>query len=100
MFRNLQTLKQPGIVYHVYVNLPEGTKPDTAVQPVGILNFYNAGTTEPRKDLFFSFDVTDILKKLIAEKQLSEPLTITIIPPERPEEDVVPTVGQIDLVDQ
>ena len=100
VFRNLQTLKQPGEVYHVYLNLAEGKKPDKADQPVGILNFYNAGKTEPRTDLFFSFDVTDVLKKLIAEKQLSEPLTITIIPAERPSEDVVPTVGQIELVEQ
>lgn len=100
VFKDLQTLKQPGELYNVYVNLAEGAKPDNADQPVGTLNFYNAGKTQPRSDLFFSFDVTEVLEKLIAEKQLSEPLTITIIPAERPAAGVIPTIGQIQLIEE
>lgn len=100
VFRNLQTLAQPGEIYHVYLNAAEGKKPAKADRPVGFLNFYNAGKTQRRSDRFISFDVTETLRKLIAEKQLSEPLTVTIIPAERPAEGAIPTVGQIELVEQ
>ena len=103
VFKNLQTTKQPGELYHVYLNLKEGEKPAETERPAGMLNFYNFGGNaprEPRSDVFFSFDVTEALKKLAANKQLSEPLTLTIIPAQPPAEGVVPTVGQIELVEQ
>jgi hypothetical protein len=48
----------------------------------------------PGKSLYLVF------KNLQTAKQLSEPLTLTIIPAEPPAEGVVPTVGQIALVEQ
>jgi hypothetical protein len=101
VFKNLQTAKQPGELYHVYLNLKEGEKPGEADHPVAMLNFYNFGGNAPRgSDMFFSFDVTEALKKLAAGNQLSEGLTLTIIPAQPPAEGVVPTVGQIELVEQ
>jgi hypothetical protein len=99
VFRNLQTTKQPGEIYNVYLNLEEGKTPTTTDLPVGAINFYNF-EQKPRSDAFFSFDVTEVLKKLAAAKQLSEPLTVTIIPSEPPAEGAIPTVGQIELVEQ
>lgn len=101
VFKNLQTAKQPGELYHVYLNLKEGEKPGEADHPVAMLNFYNFGGNAPRgSDMFFSFDVTEALKKLAAGNQLSEGLTLTIIPAQPPAQGVVPTVGQIELVEQ
>lgn len=101
VFKNLQTTKQPDELYHVYLNLEEGKKPGEGDRPAGVLNFYNFGVNAPRgSDMFFSFDVTEALKKLAAANQLCEPLTLTIIPAQPPAEGVVPTVGQIELVEQ
>ena len=99
VFKNLQTEQQPGELYHVYLNVEPGKTPNKSEQPAGVLNFYNA-RKEPRADVFFSFDVTDALRKLSAEKQLTDSLTLTIIPAEPPAAGAVPTIGQIELVEQ
>lgn len=99
VFRNLRTEKQPGELYHVYLNVEPGKTPNKSERPAGVINFYNA-RKEPRADFFFSFDVTDALKKLSVEKQLTEPLTLTIVPAEPPAAGVLPTIGQIELVEQ
>ena len=99
VFKNLQTDQQPGELYHVYLNVDPGKTPNKSEQPAGVLNFYNA-RKDPRADVFFSFDVTDALRKLSAEKQLTDSLTLTIIPAEPPAAGAVPTIGQIELVEQ
>lgn len=99
VFRNLNTPKQPEELYNVYLNLEEGKTPTSADTPAGTINFYNFGR-KPSSDAFFSFDVTDALKKLVAEKRLSDSLVITIVPAAPPAEGVVPTIGQIELVEQ
>lgn len=103
VFKSLHTSTQPGTLYNIYLNLEDGKTPTTADAPAGTLNFYNFGGSEQQKnkaDAFFSFDVTEALRKLAASKQLSEPLVLTIIPVEPPAEGAVPTVGQIELVEQ
>src|SRR5215813_7146210 len=100
VLKNIQANKQPDELYNVYINLKEG-KPTAADSPAGTLNFYNFGGSwegKTRTDVFFSFDVTDVLKKLAAEK--SEPIVVTIIPAHPPAEKVLATVGQIELVEQ
>ena len=100
VFKSLHTLKQPGTLYNVYLNLEEGKTPTTADTPIGTLNFYNFGGSEQKKskpDAFFSFNVTGALKKLGAS---TEPLFVTIIPAESPAEGALPSVGQIELVEQ
>jgi len=102
VLKNIRANKQPDELYNVYLNLKEG-KPGATDSPVGTLNFYNYGggwEGKTRTDVFFSFDVTEALQKLTSEKQLSGPLVITIIPTPRPAADVVPTIGQIELVEQ
>ena len=98
VLKNIQTNKQPGELYHVYLNLEEGKKA-TPEAAVGTLNFFNF-ERKPSPDSFFSFNVTEALKKLAADRQLSERLTITIIPDGTPEEGAIPTIGQIELVEQ
>jgi hypothetical protein len=98
VFKNLNTPKQPEELYNVYINLEEGKTPTAADTPAGTINFYNFAR-KSSDDAFFSFDVTDALKKLVAEKRLSD-LVITIIPAAPPAEGVVPTIGQIELVEQ
>lgn len=98
VFRNLNTAKQPEELYNVYINLEEGKTPTPADTPAGTINFYNFAR-KSGSDAFFSFDVTEALKKLVAEKRLSD-LVITIVPAAPPADAVVPTIGQIELVEQ
>ncbi|HVI70445.1 MAG TPA: hypothetical protein VM656_03040, partial [Pyrinomonadaceae bacterium] len=98
VFKNLNTPKQPEELYNVYINLEEGKTPTAADTPAGTINFYNFAQ-KARSDAFFSFDVTEALKKLAAEKRLSN-LVITIVPAAPPADGVVPTIGQIELVEQ
>ena len=98
VFKNLNTAKQPEELYNVYINLEEGKTPTSSDTPAGTINFYNFAR-ESSSDTFFSFDVTEALKKLVAEKRLSD-LVITIVPAAPPAEGVVPTIGQIELVEQ
>ncbi len=98
VLKNLHTPKQPEELYNVYINLEEGKTPTAADTPAGTINFYNF-VRKPGSDAFFSFDVTDVLKKLVAQKRLSD-LVITIVPAAPPAEGVVPTIGQIELVEQ
>lgn len=103
VIKNLHTPKQPEELYNVYINLEEGKTPTAADTPAGTINFYNFSGDPQRKnraDAFFSFDVTEVLKKLVAEKRLSEPLVVTIVPAAPPAEGVIPTIGQIELVEQ
>ena len=99
VLKDLQTDKQPGQLYHVYLNLEEGKKPSSPETAVGTLNFY-AFERKPTADRFFSFDVTEVLNRLVAERRLSEPLTVTIIPDGPSEEGAIPTIGQVELVEQ
>lgn len=98
VFKNLNTPKQPEELYNVYINLEDGKTPTSADTPAGTINFYNFAR-ESSSDAFFSFDVTEALKKLVAEKRLSD-LVITIVPAAPPADAVVPTIGQIELVEQ
>jgi hypothetical protein len=98
VFKNLNTPKQPEELYNVYINLEEGKTPTSADTPAGTINFYNFAR-KPSSDAFFSFDVTEALKKLVAEKRLSD-LVITIVPAAPPAQSVVPTIGQIELIEQ
>src|SRR6185503_12213739 len=98
VFKNLNTTKQPEELYNVYINIEEGKTPTAADTPAGTINFYNF-ERKSSSDAFFSFDVTAVLKKLVAEKRLSD-LVITIVPTAPPVEGVVPTMGQIELVEQ
>jgi hypothetical protein len=98
VLKDVETNKQPGELYHVYLNLEEGKKPAPEAA-IGTLNFFNF-ERKPSADSFFSFNVTEVLKRLAADRQLSEPLTITILPAGTPEEGAIPTIGQIELVEQ
>lgn len=103
VLKNIQATKQPDGLYHVYLNLEEGKKPTAAETPVGTINFFNFGGSwegKTRSDVFFSFNVTEALNKLVAEKRLSEPLIVSIIPAQQPSADAAATIGQIELVEQ
>jgi hypothetical protein len=103
--KGLGTNEPPDVVYQVYLALPPGTapKPD-GPHYVGLLNFFNAtsqGTGSAQPDpRFYSFDVTDLLRKLQASKSLGDAATVTIVPADSPRASAKPMIGEIALVEQ
>lgn len=100
VIRELHAENPPDAIYQVYLNLPRDKKSGVKSHSVGSINFYASQSGPPRSDFFFSYDVTDTLKNLIARKLLTEPLTVTIIPAGEPNVGSLPTVGLIQLIEQ
>ena len=96
VLKDLSAEKTPGVIYQIYLNLPEDRKKDRDVdRQIGAINFY---TSKPREDFFFSFDVTDLVKRLASRNLLGDHLTVTIIPAGEPLSGSEPSIGQIQLV--
>jgi len=80
----LSASQQPGVAYHVFLNLPAGVKPElNNPYYVGTVNFYNAvrleGADPDSKDQrVFSFDITRIVRNLISKGRLNSDTTVTI----------------------
>jgi tyrosinase len=88
--------KSPDDVYEVYLNLPEnaGAEQREAYR-VGVINFFDLVPQDGhpgRKDKFFSFDVTGVLKSSNAEA------TVTVAPRNNVDPSVQVTVGNIEIV--
>jgi len=108
--KNLRADVQPGVLYHVYFDLPPGTKPKPGKRDphyIGTLNFFDAMTTDHgggseamASDTFLSFDATRVAKNLHLTKRLSTKPTLTIAPAKQPEADAKPVVGEITVVEQ
>jgi tyrosinase len=104
VIKNLRANLHPEVIYHVYLGLPEGTDPKNGqTYQVGTINFFNSvphqghsGAPETNTEKrFYSFDVTDIAKKVLQEKP-----TVTIAPVGEPASEAKPVVGEISLVEQ
>jgi hypothetical protein len=100
VIKEVNAKQPPETLYHVYLNLQRDKKIGSEEnQSVGSFNFY-ASYGAPRPDFFFSYDVTETLRKLQARGLLSEPLMVTLIPANEPASDSRATIGQIQLVEQ
>jgi len=106
--KNLRADVQPGVVYHVYFDLPPGTTPKPGKRDphyIGTLNFFDAHDHEGGPEAagmakFRSFDVTRVAKNLQATKRLSTKPTLTIAPANQPEADAKPVIGELTVVEQ
>jgi tyrosinase len=106
--KNLRADVQPGVVYHVYFDLPAGATPEPGKRDphyVGTLNFFDAHDHEGGAEAagiakFRSFDVTLVAKRLQATNRLSTKPTLTIAPANQPEAGAKPVVGEITVVEQ
>jgi tyrosinase len=109
VLRGLRAEAQPGVLYHVYLDLPEGTSPEQG-RPhyVGAINFFDAtahgdhegaveATGTPK---FYGLDVTDVAKALQTKGLLSARPALTIAPSGIPAEEAKAVVGEISLVAQ
>ena len=108
--KDLRAEKQPGVLYHVYLELPSGAAGEKLkAHHVGVLNFFHSAghgahghEKPPQKGAgnFLSFDITDLAKTLHAKKLLSDKPTVTIAPAGQPAADAKPVIGDITLVEQ
>jgi hypothetical protein len=105
--RDLQVGGQPGVLFHLYVDLPSNAKPiRTDPHYVGALNFYNAAEAgrfdapNEKNPMFVSYDVTRVLRNLRAQKRLTDQTTVTIIPSGTPAIRSDPRIGRIEIVEQ
>jgi len=103
VLRDLQTNAQPGVLYDVYLNLPENASPKGEdANYVGTISFFNAdhAHTGAASQQFYSFDVTDLARKLQSKGGVPEKPTITIAPAGDAADEAKPVIGQISLVEQ
>ena len=106
--KNLRADVQPGVLYHVYFDLPAGTRPKPGKSDphyIGTLNFFNAMTADHgpeamATDTFVSFDATRVARNLHLTKRLSNKPSLTIAPANEPEAGARPVVGELTVVEQ
>jgi len=99
----------PEVLYHVYLNLPEGVTADKGSEYyVGTINFFDAvahdnasdhGTaTAPAK--FRSLNVTQVARRMQGRGALPPQPSISIIPSAVPTQGSNPMIGGISLITQ
>lgn len=94
----------PGVIYHIYLELPAGAHP-ARDDPhyVGALNFYpfaNQGegdTSISGHGRWRSYDVTEVAIRLAQRNLLTAETSVTIIPAHRPLAGVSPKIAQIEI---
>ncbi|MDQ3283151.1 MAG: tyrosinase family protein [Acidobacteriota bacterium] len=104
VLRDLRTNLQPEVLYHLYLELPATAKSGAMEFYVGNINFFD---TEHRhheagasQDKFYSFDITDLAKRLRASGHLAESAELTIAPAGKPAATAQPVIGEVTLVEQ
>lgn len=105
VIRNLSTNVQPGVIYHVYLELPAATPAAKGREfQIGTINFFDAEHAmhggADQSDRFISFDITDLAKQLRAKNLLTATPVITIAPIRTPSAEAKPVVGDISLVEE
>ena len=89
----LQASTPPGVLYALYLE-PSGTQTPSASARAGYLNFYavSAGAKSPP----VSFEVTSIIRALLAAKPDLSGLQVRIVPADHPQSN--PSIGNIELI--
>ena len=108
VIRKLNAQAPPGTVFDVFLELPSDVAGEAAeANRIGTIHFFeavsehghgSAAATNP--DKFFSFDITDLAKRLVQEGRLTSTPELTIVPADQPEANSRPVIGEITLVEQ
>ena len=108
VLKGLSATQPPGVVYHLYLELPPGATPaENDPRYVGTFNFFNfvplPDADRSARDAStpaYSFDVTDIVRTLQARGLLGDSISVTIVPGGRPANGAKAVIGEIALVEQ
>jgi hypothetical protein len=100
VLKNLSASKPPGVLYHLYLDLPVGTVPGkNDPHYIGTFNFFNSTNQSSYgasgSKTFFSYDVTARMNRLQGRQ-----FTVTIFPGGNPSSQAKPTIGSLELVQQ
>jgi len=107
VLRDIRANMQPGVLYHVFLDLPEGMDLREAQEHrVGVINFFDAtGHGEEKapaegKGRNRSFDITQLARKIQTRRALSEKPAVTIAPSGEPVSEARPVIGKIFVFEQ
>lgn len=107
VLRDLMAAAQPGVLYAVYLNLPEApTEAELETSRVGYIHFFSSVAhaaddgVPPTEGRFYAFDVTDVAAGLGAAGALGDEGSVTIIPQGAPLGAAESMVGEILLVEE
>jgi tyrosinase len=108
VLKGLKADVQPGVLYDVYLQLPEGMAPEKGAEyRIGTLSFFDTGHGDHAvqgagaQPKFVSFDITGLMSKLAARKALDTgKLNLTFAPLGQPAATAKPVVGEISIVEQ
>ncbi len=101
--RGVTAEQQPGVVYQIYLDLPEGNLPDpTGPHYIGTLNFYRArpASSNATAGTFESFDITAAAARVEPLQMRDQPTTIVFAPAGRPADNARPSIGRLEVVRQ
>lgn len=91
--------KPPGVLYHLYLDLPPDTKPEKEdPRYIGALNFFGRTSVAASPNTFVSYDITSLVRSLAETNRLTTITTVTILPASMPAKDAAPRIGQAELV--
>jgi hypothetical protein len=98
VLRDVNAVKPPGVLFTIYLDLPEALSAgEDSEWRVGYLNFFNF--QEPGKRGSRSFDVTELLRRLVSTGRLLPNTSVTIRPAGRPAPDAEASVGGAQLIE-
>jgi hypothetical protein len=101
LIRDHFATKPPGVLYHLYLDLPPDTKPEKEDRRyIGSLNFFGRVSIAASPDTFVSYDITLLIRSLAETNRLTPTTTVTILPAGTPVKDAAPRIGRVELVAQ
>jgi tyrosinase len=102
--QGLNSDRQPGVLYNLYLNLPDATSDATnAAHLIGSINFFGAmshglgADAHAMSSKFISFDITPLVQRLGAQA-VSGDLHVTIAPAGAPQGEAQPTLASLKIV--
>jgi len=100
----LKVDRQPGVVYNLYLNLPDGASDAaSSTHLIGSINFFGvmssnmSDAAHSMSNRFVSFDITPLVQRLGAQA-VSGDLHVTIAPAGTPKGEAQPTMASLKIV--
>ena len=105
MLDNIQTNVSPNTLYRVYLGMPAGTVGAAReAYRAGTINFFEAGShlegATNMEPPHYSFDVTELVKRLGSAKAITDEPTVSLVPASKPSAEARPLIGDVSLVQQ
>ncbi len=108
VIRRLNAQAPPGTIFNVFLGLPaDATGSAADAYKIGSIQFFDAvphaghgSASAASNQKFFSFDITELAKRLASEGRLTSTPELTIAPADEVDAGARPVVGEIQLIEQ